>query len=263
MKKENIDHGENFEWSRTSEDYAKFRDIYPNEFYNYILHLGLCQKGQNVLDIGTGTGVLPRNMAKYGAHWVGTDISATQIEQARILSKDKNIEYSVCSAEELDFPKESFDVITACQCIWYLDAKVTSPLFSKMLKPKGKFLILYMGWLPLEDKIARKSEEIILKYNPSWTGCNDYVHPVMVPKEYLEEFHLVKQEQFCVDIPFSRQGWHGRMRTCRGVGASMSEEELALWEKEHLDMLERVPETFLIHHYISIAVLEKQENKET
>ena len=30
-----------------------------------------------------------------------------------------------------------------------------------MLKPGGKLLILYMGWLPYEDPIAGKSEEII------------------------------------------------------------------------------------------------------
>lgn len=35
----------------------------------------MCIKGQTVLDLGTGTGVLPRNMHKYGAKWIGTDIS--------------------------------------------------------------------------------------------------------------------------------------------------------------------------------------------
>lgn len=31
--------------------------------------------GQSVLDLGTGTGVLPRNMYSFGAKWTGTDIS--------------------------------------------------------------------------------------------------------------------------------------------------------------------------------------------
>ena len=75
--------GKAFDWGRTSEDYAKYRDIYPEEFYQYILKLGLCKNGQRVLDIGTGTGVLPRNMYKYGAEWTGIDISENQIEQAR------------------------------------------------------------------------------------------------------------------------------------------------------------------------------------
>ena len=55
-----IDDGKNFDWGKTSEDYAKYRDIYPDEFYQYILNLGLCKEGQKVLDIGTGAGVLLR-----------------------------------------------------------------------------------------------------------------------------------------------------------------------------------------------------------
>ena len=75
----NIDHGRAFDWGRASADYAKYRDIYPPEFYRRLLDMGLCTKGQAVLDLGTGTGVLPRNLCRYGASFVGTDISEEQI----------------------------------------------------------------------------------------------------------------------------------------------------------------------------------------
>ena len=32
-----IDAGKGFDWGRTSEEYAKYRDIYPKEFYQKIL----------------------------------------------------------------------------------------------------------------------------------------------------------------------------------------------------------------------------------
>lgn len=63
----NIDDGKPFDWGKTSSDYAKFRDIYPAEFYQKIICRNLCISGQSVLDLGTGTGVLPRNMYHYGA----------------------------------------------------------------------------------------------------------------------------------------------------------------------------------------------------
>ena len=91
----NIDGGKAFDWGKTSADYAKFRDIYPQEFYDKIIKRKLCVKGQTVLDIGTGTGVIPRNMYRYGAKWIGTDISENQIEQAKILSKGMDIDYYV------------------------------------------------------------------------------------------------------------------------------------------------------------------------
>lgn len=258
MTDKNIDNGKSFDWGKTSEDYGKYRDIYPDEFYQFILDLELCKNGQKVLDIGTGTGVLPRNMYNYGAEWIGTDISENQIAQAKIIAETNgmNIEFFTCKAEDIDFPENSFDVITACQCIWYLDHKATAPKFAKMLKSNGRFLILYMGWLPYEDDLAGKSEEIILKYNPNWTGCGDTVHPVTIPDEYLEYFDIELQKQFKVEVEFTRESWHGRMRACRGVGASMSSDELQLWDNEHKQMLlKNASEVFKVKHYISIAEL--------
>lgn len=112
----NIDSGKAFDWGKISSDYAKFRDIYPQEFYQKIIDRGLCINGQSVLDIGTGTGVLPRNMYKFGAKWTATDISEKQIEQAKILSEGMDIDYHTVSTEDINFPINSFDVITACQC---------------------------------------------------------------------------------------------------------------------------------------------------
>lgn len=259
MKIDSIDDGKTFDWGRTSEDYAKYRDIYPEEFYQYILKLGLCKSGQRVLDIGTGTGVIPRNMYKYGAEWTGIDISENQIEQARRMAADNNMDicFETCKAEDIDFPDNTFDVITACQCIWYPDHKITAPKFAAVLKPGGKFLILYMGWLPFEDEFVGKSETLILKYNPGWTGCGDTKHPVWVPDEYLGYFDLVMHDEFYVNVPFTRESWHGRMRACRGVGASLSTEKLKSWDSEHREMLKRIaPEHFDVKHYIAIAELD-------
>lgn len=150
----NIDGGKAFDWGKASEDYAKFRDIYPQEFYDKILSRKLCINGQRVLDIGTGTGVLPRNMYCYGAKWTGTDISKNQINQAKILSHGMDIDYLAMPAENIEFPENSFDVITACQCFWYFHHEQMMPKLFHMLKPGGRILVLYMAWLPFEDKIA-------------------------------------------------------------------------------------------------------------
>lgn len=121
-----IDNGKTFDWGKTSSDYARYRDIYPDEFYKRIMDLGLCTKGQKVLDLGTGTGVLPRNMYKYGAEFTGADISENQIAYARQLSADNgmDIKYVVASAETIDFSDNTFDVVTACQCLCILTKKL-------------------------------------------------------------------------------------------------------------------------------------------
>lgn len=261
IKDSRIDAGKAFDWGRTSAEYAKFRDIYPPEFYQKVADLGLCITGQNVLDLGTGTGVLPRNMYKYGAKWTGTDISPEQIEQAKLLAKAENmdIDFAAVSTENADFADESFDVITACQCFWYFDHAAVCPKLYKMLKKDGRIVVLYMAWLPLEDKIAGASEEMIIRYNPKWTGGREYRHAIFISEIYLENFELEYHEEYDVNVPFTRESWHGRVRASRGIGASLNEEELARWDKEHRELLEKIaPEKFDILHYAAIAVLKKK-----
>lgn len=255
-----IDAGKAFDWGKTSEYYAKYRDIYPEEFYRKVADRGLCIKGQKVLDLGTGTGVLPRNMYKYGADWIGTDISEEQIEQAKKLAyeSDMDIEFKTVSAENIDFPADTFDVITACQCFFYFDHEKIAPELHRVLKKDGKLVILYMAWLPFEDEIAGKSERLIQKYNPAWTGGGETKRPVIIPEVMNNYFDLEDHEEYELKVPFTKESWHGRMIACRGVGASLSHEDLERWEAEHKKLLENVPDSFDVLHYAAIAVLKRK-----
>ena len=260
IKDQRIDAGKAFDWGRTSEEYARFRDIYPEEFYRKIIDRGLCLSGQKVLDLGTGTGVLPRNLYRYGASWVGTDISPEQIEQAKRLAEaeDMDIAFQAVPAEKIDFPKGSFDVISACQCFWYFDHKTLIPKLAELLKPEGRLVILYMAWLPEEDPIAGESEKLILKYSPTWTGAGEKRHPIWIPDITYEWFELEDHEEYDLLVPFTRESWHGRIRASRGIGASLNEAELARWDAEHRALLEAIaPEKFEVLHYAAIAVLRK------
>ena len=260
IKDKMIDNGKGFDWGKVASEYAKYRDIYPKEFYQKILDLGLCKDGQKVLDLGTGTGVLPRNMYSYGAKWVGTDISEEQIQQAKKLSMGMDIDYFVEATENIDFPEETFDVITACQCFWYFDHKNVMSNLYRILKPNGKLLVLYMAWLPYEDKIAGKSEELVLKYSPKWSGAGETPHPIQIPDCYELCFDVLYREEYLLNVHFSRDTWNGRMKACRGVGASLSKGVLKEWEAEQLKMLSEIaPEEFDIKHYAALVELQARK----
>ena len=254
-----IDDGNVFDFGKTSADYARSRDVYPQKFYEMILGRDLCIGGQTVLDVGTGTGVLPRNLHRYGAKWAGIDISVRQIEQARALSTGMGIDYHVMPAEETDFPEGSFDVITACQCFCYFDHERTALAFNRVLKPDGRMLFLYMAWLPFEDRIAHASENLVLKHNPNWSGAGETMHPIDLPQCYERCFEITHSDEFPLKVRFTRDSWHGRMKTCRGVGATLSDAELANWEQEHLRTLEDIaPAEFDVLHYGALLELKKR-----
>ena len=167
------------------------------------------------------------------------------------------IDYYALPAEDIAFPDHSFDVITACQCFWYFHHEQLMPKILHMLKPKGHLLVLYMAWLPFEDPIAGASENLILKYNPDWSGAKEPLHPIAIPEIYHEKFHLTYHAEYPLKVHFSREAWHGRVKACRGIDASLSPEEIDSWEKEHLKMLaETTPVEFDVLHYAAMAILE-------
>ena len=83
--------------------------------------------------------------------------------------------------------------------------------------------------------------------------------PIWIPDEANEYFTLTKHEEYDLKVHFTKESWHGRMKACRGVGASLSEEELHKWEFEHKALLDEIaPDEFDILHYAAYAILEKK-----
>jgi len=276
MELNHIDHGMAFDFGRASEDYAKYRDIYPASFYAKLRKFSIGLPGQHVLDLGTGTGVLPRGIyaqklefqaltgVEPNLRFTGVDISPNQIEMARALSRGMPIDYLVCPAEEIDFPPETFDAVTACQCFFYFDREVLMPKLHQALKPGGRFAILSMFWLPKESEIVSQSEQLVLKYNPEWTGGGlrrkNKIEQKRSTKMKWARPQLKTEHRFfyCEDLPFTRESWHGRMLACRGIGASsLSAEKIAAFEADHLRYLETLPEKFTIPHQMMMLILRK------
>lgn len=253
-----IDGGASHDWGRVSEDYGRYRDLYPEAFYEKLTELGLCVKGQQVLDLGTGTRG-PWNIAKYGAGFVGANPSEGQIAVARKLTEAAglSIPYMVASAETAAFEDDYFDVVTACQCFVYFDKPRALPNIYRMLKSGGRLAVLFFAWLPGESEITGRSEALVRRYNPAWAGGG-------ITRFHLEEpawapplFETKHRVTFTLDVPFTRESWHGRMLACRGTGASLSHDKLEAFTKEHRALLERIaPESFTIPHYASMLILQ-------
>lgn len=263
ITRKEIDNGKSFDWGKTSLDYGKFRDIYPESFYQNLLQMGIGLKGQRILDLGTGTGVLPRGLYKYGAHFIGTDISEDQIGMAKEISAKAgmDIPFYARPAEDTKLPTGVFDVITACQCFIYFDKSKVFPEIKRMLKKDGKFATMWMAWLPNEDRLSKLSEELVLKYNPHWKGSG-YERMSVNPLEWLNYgLEVEKVVSYDEMIPFNHDSWAGRIRACRGIGASLSDEKVGEFDKEHMNLLkETVKYNFSVLHHILLVTYKTVDN---
>ena len=261
MKLKHIDGGNEFDFGKTSKDYSKYRDIYPLSMYEKMHASGIGLKGQKILDLGTGTGVFPRGMYHHGADFVGVDISVEQINEAKRLSAEKNmkISFEACPAENISFADGFFDAITAVQCFLYFDKEIVLPKINSLLNADGLFATVWMTWLPGISAIASETEDLILKYNPSWKGFGYQQQKSEVPDWSVNYFTVKKIENYLEDIPFTVESWMGRIRACRGVAAVLDSERVSAFDGEHKRMLlKHDQEEFTIPHQILIHVYGKK-----
>lgn len=247
------DPGRVIDWGKTSGDYSRFRPGPPDSFFERLRVLGAGEPGQCVLDLGTGTGVLARRFAAQGCAVAGIDVSAEQIAAAKTLAAESGltVDFRVSPAESTPFPDHSFDVITANQCWLYFDKQKTISEARRLLKPGGMLVTSHFSWLPCEDEIARKTEELVLKHNPQWTAAGFSGDIPPFPKWAGRDFRLKAMFYYDCPVAFTHESWRGRIRACRGVGASMPPDEVEVFDRALAAMLaELVPAEFTVRHRI-------------
>ncbi len=211
------------DFGRHSDDYAAHRPGLPASFYQRIDAIATI-RGSRALDLATGPGTIALELAARGSSVVGIDTSAEQIATARRVAEESELEdrvqFRVASAENTGLEASSYNLVTAGQCWHWFDSDAAMAEIRRVLRPGGVLAIAHYSYLPEHVPVARDTEDLILKFNPSWTMAGSRgVFPERIDQLIHGGFRLV--EEFCYhhDEEFSHARWRGRMRTCNGVGS--------------------------------------------
>lgn len=253
------DPGRAIDWGCTSGDYAAHRPGPPQRLYALLALLEVGLPGQRLLDLGTGTGLVAREFARRGARVCGTDIAPGQIETARAEARREglSIDFQVAPAEACPYPAASFDVVSASQSWMYFDPDRAIAETKRVLKPGGVLVTTHFSWLPQADAVAHASEELVLKFNPAWRGAHWSGAVPSVPAWSANRATVRAMFWFDAAVPYTRESWRGRMRACRGVGATLTPAEVAAFDAEHAALLARItPDAFSVLHRVDAHLLQ-------
>jgi SAM-dependent methyltransferase len=234
------------DFGRAAGDYARHRVGYPAKLFERLQDYEIGVHQQKVLDLGTGTGWLARAFARRGCEVTGVDVSEELIEEARQLDKEAKVSvtYLVARAERSGLPTDHFDVVAAGQCWhWFKRQKVAREA-RRMLVRGGRLAIVHFDWLPLPGTVVEATEDLILKYNRRWTLAGSTgLYPGWLTDARVAGFTDVETFSFDVSVPYSHQGWRGRVRASSGVGASMPRGKVARFDEKLRSMLvDRYPD---------------------
>ncbi len=108
------------------------------EYGRDLLQLLAPQPGEQILDVGCGTGQLTAEIARTGAQVTGVDNSESMIEQAR--RNFPNLRFELADARSLPFHREFDAVFSNAALHWVPDADAAAAGISRALKPCGRFV---------------------------------------------------------------------------------------------------------------------------
>jgi SAM-dependent methyltransferase len=219
----------------TSKDYAQHRVGFPDSFFDRLASFDIGKDGQQLVDLGTGTGSLARGFARRGCRVIGIDIAAPQLEQARALSEAAGlvVDYRVAHAEVTGLPDRSADVVAAGQCWHWFDRPRAAAEAARILRPDGPIVIAHFDWIPLPENVAQVTETLIASYSSSWKpGLGLGLYPQWLRDLRLAGFRELQTFSYDVDVPYTHEAWRGRVRASAGVGAVLPAEKVQAFDEE-------------------------------
>ncbi|HTV43435.1 MAG TPA: class I SAM-dependent methyltransferase [Candidatus Sulfotelmatobacter sp.] len=247
----------NLNWSAISHDYLRHRPGYPKQYFTLLRQLGIGSAGQDILDLGSGTGALAIPFAGQGARVTAVDPSEGQIRAQKLAALDAGvkIKFKVGHAEKTGLPDHSFDAITASMCWTYFDVEQMKVEVPRLLRPGGLLLVSTLIWDRWEEGIFRQTLELIGKYNVEARRRQRRWDKDVVPKWSRDWLKLKTFHEYQINVPFSRESWRGRIRACRWIGPALTREQTEAFDREHAALLERIaPARFAIPHKITIRI---------
>jgi len=99
--------------------------------------LGELNSTSKVLELGCGTGIFSEKLSTTGIQLSSIDLSPDLLEQAKDRIKNKNVQFYLQDAENLEFSDNTFDTVLGTSILHHLRIERALSEIYRVLKPKG------------------------------------------------------------------------------------------------------------------------------
>ena len=196
-------------FSGKADVYQQARPTYAPEALNFISQNWQIGEGSMVADVGSGTGILSRQLISLRAKVYAVEPNADMRAKAEeLLGKNSNFVSVNGTAEQTTLPDHKFHLVTAAAAFHWFDPQAFKQECERILLPGGAVLLLW-NEANLSAEINLGRERIYQKYCPNFkgfSGGNDQENEV---KRAFFDGKL-QERRFPNPLTYDRQGFINR-----------------------------------------------------
>jgi ubiquinone/menaquinone biosynthesis C-methylase UbiE len=191
------------------ENYAKYRPGYPDDMLRFLQ--ALVPPPATVADIGSGTGILTRQLLNSGYKVYAVEPNEAMRREAERTSSDSPTFLSVRgTAEATTLADRSVDFVACAQAFHWFDRSKTRSEFCRILKENGLSALIWNERMDDASPINRAYENILREMAPDYQNVS---HRQVGPEE-IRAFFAPGEFQvrtFPNDQVLDREGFFGRL----------------------------------------------------
>lgn len=207
-------------FSGVAGNYARFRPVYPEAIYDYVL--SFCDKRHTAWDAGTGNGQVAVKLAGYFDKVFASDASKEQIAHA---TPHPKVQYGVYPAERSPLDDHSIELITVAQALHWFHFEA----FWKELRRVAAQGAIFACWTYAHHRVEDSGLQQVLE--AFFTEVEDYWPP---ERDYVQQgyanlpipFPLIGEKFFPMPYSFTPDSMLSYLRTWSSVQAYESKKGL-------------------------------------
>ncbi len=182
-------------WDKMSNKYQKMFSRYKpyNQMYDFIK--ASVSENMQVLEVGTGTGLVAREIANSVKTVEATDFSDQMIEQAKQIEHASNVNFSCADIFDLPFEENQFDSVIASNILHIIpQPEKALAEIKRVLKPQGLLIAPTYLWKEL-SLLGKVQKFIMMRRNfPLQTEWSEQTYKDFITKNgfSIQNFKKIK-----------------------------------------------------------------------
>jgi SAM-dependent methyltransferase len=213
-----------------AEQYDAYRPHYPAEALSFLVTLGELDRSSDVADVGSGTGRIALELAKYVRVVYAVDTATAMLERLAVVAREawlSNIRTIEAPGEDTTLPDESVDMGVMAQSFHWMDKPMALKEMNRILRPGKDLVVMWNETTNTEDPYYQTIVSLIKEYNPNYLGASDIVSKDFAPAIASSGlFGPVEKFTFPFPLHYSAESYIGFLLSKSYVGVGIPQDKL-------------------------------------